>query len=343
MKNDEYSKVKAFLSHAFVQTNVEEILSQITERKSEILDFLESPEAEPFLLARKADSDPEWVARIVDTLMTPADMPATEQAIVEALHDAAEEEEREIGRAFGTLLLLNLPIDKLMFASYFKGVPRLDADQIDYLNKKPIVQAALASEHSGEPFMASLAGNFLRALVEHGITPLTILYATKAIVSLVKAAIGHKSELKNTGISIDMSGEHISVSEPLNTNLLLQAIETRCGIGRSAASCLLTWIMDVGRSKPFLFFGLQSKKTKTGFTFTLDKDFDASNPFKRWEIGDEKPVELVYRINYLKTDDLVENASANPDLSTDDQIKITHNLGRAALSLSYADYLKHLN
>ena len=64
---------------------------------------------------------------------------------------------------------------------------------------------------------------------------------------------------------------------------------------------------------------------------------------KGWEIGDEKPVELVYRINYLKTDDLVENASANPDLSTDDQIKITHNLGRAALSLSYADYLKHLN
>ena len=128
MKNDEYSEIKAFLSHAFGQTDVEETLSQITTRKTEILDFLETPEAEPFFVARQADSDPEWVARIFDTLMTPVDMPATEQAIVEALHDAAEEEERQIGRAFGTLLLLKLPIDKLMFASYFKGVPRIDAE-----------------------------------------------------------------------------------------------------------------------------------------------------------------------------------------------------------------------
>ncbi len=348
MKNDEYAKIKALLTRAFRKTNAEEMLVQIVAQKTEILDFLDTPDAESFFYTLQSSSEPEWVARIIDALMVPADLPIAEQAIVEALHDAAEDEEREIGRAFSTLLLPHLPIDKLRFAYYFVNVPRADPQHVAYLMAEPVVQAALTAEpeHSRKRFMIDLVGKFVNDLVRHGITPLTILYAMKAISSMVNAAFNHDSECKERGLSLDVIGEHIVVSEPLSAQLLLQAIETRCHIDRSAAHCLLAWIVAISRSKPFLFFGLKCQKSKTGITFTLDHDkaLDGDDPFKKWVLTEEnEPVELTFKIKDLQMKDLMDNASGNPALSADDEIEITHNLGRAALSLAYDYSIKHPN
>jgi len=239
------------------------LLEEVRDRAEELISCLDEVDGSAHEEIRVIETDPEWLVLVHEALAKEEPLSSAEQAVRAELFQASADDEKSVGRAFVEALLADLPQQLIAWSYWFDLVPRPSAEQRSYLLQQLSVQAALP--HSAE-------------LAAHGLTPVSIYYATEAIAFVAEEVLGHELGTPEPAVRIRVEQSPLrnvpSVIQPvikessdwsrwencwiIPAQVLVQEIVQMTECPFVTAHALLPWLVALAQVKPFLFGGLKA-------------------------------------------------------------------------------------
>jgi hypothetical protein len=257
-------------------------LDRFRQHWSQALPQLTDDQINDILAAGPLDhsSSPEWLSQVYQALSEAEPLPCLPVDSRNAMIEANEHEEGEIGHAFKDGLLNDLE-DLKDLSAYFMEVPPVSWKRQKDLREVPSVIAARPQS---------------LMLVEHGLTPLGVFYATTAVVSLA-------NRLRESG-TLESLGP-VCLSYPRGSSLYTctpsgfvdYCVAEVMGVshcGEQAAAALIRWLIDVARVKPYIFKGASAVQHPSGVLLDCDKSTPGSL-LERWMFRPlvQNPIDVV--------------------------------------------------
>jgi hypothetical protein len=241
------------------------LLPQIRENAAEIISALDDDSSNDFDLPLH-EIDPEWLADVYASLSPGTEALGEDAAAVRSLITATEQDERSVGCAFRYALMVQLPTTLTDFGSWFGKIPPIqDFDKQNFL-LSPAVQA-------GSPYTEQLC--------TWGITPITIFYATEAIAMLVERLLDYEELARSRPILLVTAALQNEDLQFIQPEMAIREIQEVAECPQLSAECLLTWSIEVGGYRPFLFDGINAKPHPLGLELHWT-DKRRQNLYQRW-------------------------------------------------------------
>ncbi len=243
------------------------LLAEVRARAGEIFEHLDREESLEDWKWRTFEADPAWLAAVLEALAGDQAPPKEDAPILEALFQAGAARESGIGYAFKEGLLAGLPKHLTNLAHWFRQVPLIDpVDQANLLRTPAVEAARLASE----------------ALVPHGVTPLTVFYATEAVSGLAGRLRRLGAIAEDESFVLDPSGtQPVTQDGSVTNDTVLREIRFVAECSPPAASVLYPWLVAAAQFKPFVFRGYEAGPLKTAVRLNRVKD-DQPELYVRW-------------------------------------------------------------
>lgn len=249
----------------------QELLRAVRERSAELLEAFQDIESLGIPEEELEGLDPLWVADIYEAIASVEEEPPPEEAeTIRALLEASANDERSVGTAYKLSLMPGLPEHLQLLENHLATLPMSDPEEIEELLETPAAQAAWP--HS-------------EGLARYGVTPLTILYATDAISSLLERLKNYEMLPRDEPVllvanrEISYDGEGATLTPEVLAKEIANIAECRDDVAR----VIFAWTLEVAQYKPALFAGLRAEPTEGGVRLIASADRH-DNLFERWGV-----------------------------------------------------------
>jgi len=238
--------IPELLTRALRSPDDKTTLSALRDRRREVVKFLNESD---FKLDDEQSSmiedHPESLAAIYDAISETTELGPEDRRALERALDFKRQGDLEIGAAFKTLLGTLSPrteLRELIGRLQAADAPRVEKDVLAIVEEQPDVRAALPD---------------CRPLLEFGIRPLSVFYATEAPLSLVAETNEFRPGTSfEIGPAQDEGTAHFSGLSP--DHPIIQEVVAMTELHASAAQQLWGWLATVGlTSHAFLFGGFK--------------------------------------------------------------------------------------
>ncbi|MCZ6625912.1 MAG: hypothetical protein O7B35_17065 [Deltaproteobacteria bacterium] len=291
----------ALLKKALLNPNAPDLLEEIRNRASEIIEALdaESEDANLFDIAVE-DLDPAWTATIFEALSNSEELPPEEQAIREMLVNATDAAEERIGHAFAEALFEGLPAYLTQFENMLREakIALIDPELRAELLKTPSLRAA-----DTWPEVARKAAD---ALADRGMTPLTLFYTTEAVWEIIDRFMYYGDLSRDIPVVLRFEEDELYAEpDPRLAEIILEETQVLCQCEAPTAKLLLRWVLQVAVYKPFIFRRFEAESTTTGLSLTpAEHDYEEllEELFERWQFPALLGVRLEQYAEYLEND-----------------------------------------
>jgi hypothetical protein len=267
------------LKRALLAEQDKEALKHLRAHAAEVLAALDQEE-----LRAKLDAivdlravDPSWLAEVYEALA-----PVEVEAPAEEAFFARDEEDQDIGRAIGEVLLPGLPKPLRRLEQWVALAPDLDDPKrrVDALRMRPDVSAA---------------PTFPEGALRKGVTPVTVFNAFEAIATLVDRAhhLGHLST--STPLTLDCAERYLQAGPyPIRAEVVVTEISVMADCSPDLARGLCHWLIPVAWCVPTLFGRVRVRKVPLGVEL-FHMTETVPNLFERW-----RPVSDAAQLQGLK-------------------------------------------
>ncbi|MFY9611631.1 MAG: sigma-70 family RNA polymerase sigma factor [Blastocatellia bacterium] len=255
------------LRQALESPGDEDLLRELRVNADAVLDAIEA--SRPTLDFDEMQAmyiSPTWLAQVYEAL-SPS---VAEEAIDESWFNATDHEEGRIGSAYSEALLAGLPpeirnLNERLAAQ--KGEP-LDWEEIAELLQSPSVTAG---------------GDEAERIARHGVTPLTIFYATEAVSLLLKRSLD-AHVLANGVYLSNANGQRIGRPERTTDPKVIEDEITKVAeCTPEVASVLYRWLLSVLQYKHYLLRGFRAE-TEVDGVILKEAPEPYVNLFERWAL-----------------------------------------------------------
>lgn len=241
-------------------------LQAVREHAAEIVETLD--EVGPMSLDQLNSLSPEWVAKIYESLFVGLGVSLRPEVEKGEAEEAHRSEDSKIGEAFRDVLLADLG-KTLQFPAEIASLDEISGPDRARLSMTPDVLAAR---------------DVSAWWVAHGIRPLTVFYATKAISGLLERYFRH-GLLR--GESVVLGDDSITVGDrdlvrPLSV-LLREEISRRAECEPRTSQALYSWLLRVAQYKPWLFAGFEAQPMREqSLVCLVCRPEDAARTYRYW-------------------------------------------------------------
>jgi hypothetical protein len=284
------------LKNALLSPGKGDLLELVRQEAKKILAALEEGEVDfSNEELRHLEGHGEWIGTVYEALEEPVPAAEREKKIAEAIADLCAREDEEIADAFKSLVETT-PLRLRQWDWWFGKVPRAPKDYQERLRKETVV-------HKSSPYSMGL--------VVYGMTPATILEASRGVQLLVDRVLRAASEPhagdwlrgdipsdsvepprraeKLLWCDVDLNAEASDSQIPshfrLPYRLLLGQIRGTPQCPPEAAAPLLAWMVEVAQLKPLFFRGyLTSTLGKGAIRLVQDAAYLHKELPYRWSV-----------------------------------------------------------
>lgn len=258
---------KSFLEKLLAHPGDQNLLNEAKKHAETLIAYLEESDQEWPMLQEEKGAD-GWNAAIMEALAENA-LTEADKAMIDALYQANERDERRIGHAFASSLLKDLPPRLTDFDNWFKDLPVVDVEMQQYLLTSPVSKV--------------IPEKIAIGLVKHGFTPLSFLYAIEAVSNLLETAMHYQDLNPASPVSLAYSGKKLTAGpQPLTAEVLIREVEDHCMCDNQSAHALIFWLYHAARYKPWLFRWFVAEPTAEGkLLLHFNRELDLE-PSERW-------------------------------------------------------------
>jgi hypothetical protein len=226
----------------------EQDLDMIRRNSDVILRFLDEPRAESFFRAHEDKFTAETLARLYTALGVDENFDSADRELLNSFFQATADDEAQVGHAFSSVLMPNLPTRLTQFQEIFRGAPMVDMPRYRRLMSEKSV--TFGGQHAGD-------------LATFGITPVTVVEATQAVANLSRRFCDDRGIKRHGHFIMDRAertkGYSSDVVLPRGSSV--EEISLTCELPRPTGERLCDWLTGVAQYTPFLYDGFEAEPT----------------------------------------------------------------------------------